>query len=258
MRHNSGLIILAGPGESTRIVYHALSRHFDIDAVVVENLAPAVPFLIRRIKKIGPARVFGQVLFRTLAEPFLRAAARQRIAEIKTTGLLDDSPIPGNKLVRIPSVNGDLAIQTLAMLSPRVIVVNGTRIISKRMLASCGAAFINMHAGITPGYRGVHGAYWALTENNRDACGVTVHLVDAGIDTGSILAQVNIAPTAQDNFVTYPLLQLSAGLPAMVEAVRDALDNKTKALQPPRMQSRLWSHPTIWQYLQLRWQSGIR
>ena len=66
-------------------------------------------------------------------------------------------------------------------------------------------------AGITPLYRGVHGAYWALAEGRRDLCGVTVHRVDAGIDTGEVLAQVLIDPTPQDNFVTYPWLQVAEG-----------------------------------------------
>jgi methionyl-tRNA formyltransferase len=136
--------------------------------------------------------------------------------------------------------------------------VNGTRIITKKALTSSPATFINMHAGITPRYRGVHGAYWALVENNRKACGVTVHLVDPGIDTGSILAQTTIDPSNKDNFVTYPLLQLAAGLPAMIRAIADALDNRTTTLNQPDVKSKLWTHPTLGQYLWHRWQSGVR
>ena len=52
------------------------------------------------------------------------------------------------------------------------------------LLEAVPAVFLNTLAGITPSYRGVHGAYWALVQRQPDACGVTVHLVDAGIDTG--------------------------------------------------------------------------
>ena len=41
-----------------------------------------------------------------------------------------------------------------------------------------------MHAGITPQYRGVHGGYWAVVNNDPEHCGVTIHFVDKGIDTG--------------------------------------------------------------------------
>ena len=46
-------------------------------------------------------------------------------------------------------------------------VVNGTRILSRRMLESIDAVFLNMHVGITPKYRGVHGGYWALANGDR-------------------------------------------------------------------------------------------
>jgi folate-dependent phosphoribosylglycinamide formyltransferase PurN len=255
---SGGVVMLAGQGESTPMVYHALAKHFPIDAVIVENAVPLSRLLARRVRKIGPRRVMGQVLFGALACPYLRAEARRRMAEIKAWGYLDESPIEEAKLVRIPSVNSDEAIEALARLGPCVVVVNGTRVISRRTLAASPATFINMHAGITPGYRGVHGAYWALSEDNRQSCGVTVHLVDAGIDTGSILARALIEPGARDNFLTYPLLQLAAGLPALIGAVRDAVESRTQALDVAPMPSKLWSHPTLWQYLQCRWRRGVR
>jgi methionyl-tRNA formyltransferase len=104
-----------------------------------------------------------------------------------------------------------------------------------------------MHAGITPKYRGVHGVYWALANKDPQNCGVTVHLVDAGIDTGAIISQKNITVNPQDNFVTYPLLQLAEGIPLMKKAIEDILSNRL-VIQPATGESRLWHHPTIWQY----------
>ena len=59
----------------------------------------------------------------------------------------------------------------------------------------------------------MHGGYWALVSGHPEACGVTVHLVDEGIDSGGILAQSVITPGPADCFVTYPLMQLGVGLP---------------------------------------------
>jgi methionyl-tRNA formyltransferase len=109
-----------------------------------------------------------------------------------------------------------------------------------------------MHAGITPQYRGVHGAYWALVQNDRDHCGVTVHLVDKGIDTGGILFQCLIETTRQDNFITYPYLQFGEGLSLMREAIEAAEQNNLQPIKHSSGNSRLWYHPTIWQYLYLR------
>ena len=114
----------------------------------------------------------------------------------------------------------------VARAGAAVVVVNGTRIIARRVLEASDAVFINTHCGITPEYRGVHGGYWALYRSDPENCGVTVHLVDPGIDTGGILAQQRIEPGPHDNFVTYPYLQLAAGLPLLVEAVGSALEGR--------------------------------
>ena len=154
-------------------------------------------------------------------------------------------------LKKVSSVNEDQCLQLLQSINPQLVIVNGTRIISKQILESVNAVFVNMHAGITPKYRGVHGAYWALVNDDKQNCGVTVHMVDAGIDTGEVIFQATITPASNDNFVTYPLLQLAAGIPGMKKAIADTLAGrlgKTFAVG----ESKLWSHPGFGQYIFLR------
>ena len=112
-------------------------------------------------------------------------------------------------------------------------------------------------SGITPMYRGVHGAYWALVQDDRAHCGVTVHHVDAGVDTGYILHQAVIQPTAADNFSTYPTLQMVSGSKLMVKAVREVIDGTTIP-RKPEGSDRRWEIPTLWQYLRNRSRSGVR
>jgi methionyl-tRNA formyltransferase len=110
--------------------------------------------------------------------------------------------------------------------------------------------FINMHAGVTPAYRGVHGGYWALAEGRPDLAGTTIHLVDEGIDTGDVIRQVTFAPSDADNFATYPYLHTAAGLPALLDAVDSILCGDGPARCAPKSQhSRLRYHPTLWSYL---------
>jgi methionyl-tRNA formyltransferase len=123
----------------------------------------------------------------------------------------------------------------------------GTRIIGSETLKAVGAPFINYHAGITPKYRGVHGAYWARVSGDAEHCGISVHLIDAGIDTGPVLYHARIVPTAEDNFSTYPYLQLAAGLPLLSRAAKDALSGTLRPREV-NLPSRLWSHPTFWSY----------
>ncbi|MBC6988308.1 formyl transferase [Hymenobacter sp. BT491] len=252
------IVILAGPGESTDILFHALDREFGVHRIIVETPVSQKQLLKRRLEKLGWPTVAGQVLFKLLIAKQLEGSSKRRLQAIKQQQQLDSRPLPEDRVIRVSSVNAPECIEQLQQLQPDVIVVNGTRIISKKVLNSVPCKFINTHAGITPLYRGVHGGYWALANNDRAHCGVSVHLVDPGIDTGAIIAQALIDPTPEDNFVTYPLLQLAAGLPLLKQAIRDALQGTLTLKPAPEGQSRLWSHPTLQEYLYNRRRTGTR
>ena len=136
-------------------------------------------------------------------------------------------------------------------------MINGTRILSAKTIAAIGRPILNTHVGMTPRYRGVHGAYWALVNNDAEHCGVTVHLVDEDIDTGGVLYQAPIDPTRQDNFTTYPLLQMVRGSQLLIPAVRDAIRNDLKVVSGPAGDQR-WYHPTLWEYLRHRIVWGVK
>ncbi len=252
------VVLLAQQGDSSAIVFNALCREFEIAAVLLEPEVPKRVLLQRRVKKLGLGTVLGQVAFRSLVVPPLARASRSRIREICEQHGLDRSPIPERLVQRVPSVNSEPARDALRALAPQIVVVNGTRIIGKDTLDCVSARFVNTHAGITPLYRGVHGGYWALTEHDRAHCGVTVHLVDTGIDTGGILGQSNITPTDADNFVTYPYLQYAAAVPLLRSAVSELLAGTAATRPAPGGSSRLWSHPTLAQYLRHRLLDGTR
>jgi folate-dependent phosphoribosylglycinamide formyltransferase PurN len=250
--------MLAGHGDSTNIVYHALARDFRVERVLLEDAPARMAFLKRRAKKLGVRKVLGQLAFRAVLVPALQRRARARIDEIaRDYDLRRDEP-PAAVVQRVSSVNDDETIEALRALAPAVVVVNGTRIISDRVLKAVPSRFINIHTGVTPLYRGVHGGYWALVDGKPRACGVTVHLVDEGIDTGGILAQALIEPTAADSFVTYPYLQVAAALAPLAQCVRQVLEGRVEVVAAPPGPSRLFSHPTAYEYLRNLIATGVK
>ena len=233
--------------ELSAAVAHALRRTFGEVPIIVEGKESRKKFLRRRVKRLGLATVLGQVAFVAIV-PFIRRRSAARIAQIIERGGLDVDRSIFDRALQVESINGPETLEWLRRARPKVIVVNGTRIIARRVLEATNAVFINTHCGMTPEYRGAHGGYWALYGGDRNRCGVTVHLVDAGIDTGEILAQATIDPGPDDNIVTYPYLQIAAAMPLLLETVRAAVDGK---LAPTRREgaSAIWYHPTLLQYL---------
>ena len=253
----AGLVLLARDGPSTRMLFHALAGELDIRDVIVEDPVPYGDFLARRARRYGWPTVIGQLAFRAGVVPYLKRRSRTRRREILEQHGLDDAPLDPTRVTPVPSANSAAAIQRLQALQPTVVLVSGTRIVAREVLASIPAPFVNVHAGVTPLYRGVHGAYWALVQGDREHCGVTVHLLDEKIDTGPILGQATIAPTDRDDFTTYPWLQLAAGLPVLRRALRDLMEGRRTIVDPPPGTSRYWTHPTIVEYVRHR-RRGVR
>jgi methionyl-tRNA formyltransferase len=63
-------------------------------------------------------------------------------------------------------------------------------------LPRVGAA--NFHASLLPAYRGKHPVFWAL-RNGESRCGMTVHAMDPGLDTGDIIFQVKVRTRRDDS-----------------------------------------------------------
>jgi methionyl-tRNA formyltransferase len=226
--------------------------------LVVESSPSRVRMARRRARRVGWVDATGQILFVALVLPVLRHTGKARRESIRKVASVDTRPRAADFVVS--SVNDDRTISLLAELHPEVVVVHGTRIIATALLNSVDCPVLNVHAGLTPRYRGVHGGYWALAEHHPEWVGTTVHLVDPGIDTGGILGQVTFTVTNDDSIGTYADLHLVHGLPLLAAQVEKVLEGG--ALEPGGASvapgSCLRYHPTLWGYFRRRWSSGVR
>ncbi len=252
------VVLLAGPGQSTDVVANYLASRVSDLVVVVENPQSRLEMVRRRARRVGWSRVVGQILFIALLQPALRrVGTRRRAAIFRAARLNTGHRAPSH---RVPSVNDDETISLLASLHPTAVVVHGTRIIAQRVLQSVACPVLNMHAGITLRYRGVHGGYWALAEDHPEWIGTTVHLVDPGIDTGGILAQSTFGVSPEDTIATYPDLHLVHGLPLLGAQLDKVMAGGTPEPLPASIAAGtgFYYHPTIWRYIWLRWRMGVR
>jgi hypothetical protein len=241
------VVFLTSGNDLGRIAARRLTAAFPGVTIIVERPIEPIKLIRGRIRRLGILRVAGQLAFIGFSR-LLAFGSRRRIATILRENDLDPRWPENCERIDVPSVNSPECLAQLARLDPRVILLLGTRIIDGTTLAAIKVPLINYHAGITPKYRGIHGGYWAKAEGDLANFGVTVHLVDPGIDTGAVLYQARLAPGPRDTYATFPYLQLAAALPLMEQAARDALAGTLKS-QTVDLPSRLWSHPTIWSYV---------
>ncbi len=241
------VVMLTGGGPLAEVVINALAKHYRDFVVVQEKPETVGAIALRWVRLLGWRRAVGQLAFGP-AQKLAAIRARQRRREIFATADLDASSNASVNRIQVPTVNSDECRRALNDLDPAVVLVVGTRMIRSSTLSCIPAQYINYHAGINPQYRGQYGAYWAMVSNDHQNAGITVHLIDLGVDTGAVLATDLIHPTPTDGVATFHYLQVAAAVPLILRTLDAALDGYLKPVAADGM-SKQWFHPTLAEYL---------
>jgi len=147
-------------------------------------------FLNRWVARHGVLRTAGQILGklydrawngrhdrRVLARLVDQAADRATLERAGLVSIETDSYSRPDTLAALRRLDPDIfLVHTKFMVGPKA-----------RMLAP--VAVIGGHPGITPCYRGAYSPFWALLHGRPDMVGLSVFLLDDGIDTGPLLFQ---------------------------------------------------------------------
>ncbi len=93
-------------------------------------------------------------------------------------------------------------VAAVRALQPDIFVAAGYMgIFREEILAVPRVLAVNFHASLLPAYRGKHPVFWALRNGERWT-GLTVHVIDRGVDTGDILYQVRVRTRRDDTVAT--------------------------------------------------------
>lgn len=95
------------------------------------------------------------------------------------------------RVVEVAHINDPEVVALARRLQPDVIAVFGTSLIRGELLGQGRLGIINLHGGLSPEYRGADCTFWALYNGEPEKVGCTLHYIDAGIDTGRLIAHVS-------------------------------------------------------------------
>ncbi len=115
--------------------------------------------------------------------------------------------------------NEDFRAQLTALSPDAIIIVGYGRIVPQWMLDLPPHGNINLHASLLPKYRGAAPIQWAIA-SGETVTGVTTMKIDAGLDTGDILLQKELAIDPEDTAETLAPKLAAIGADLTVETLR--------------------------------------
>ncbi len=176
--HVNGIVALATPEtsvsikEAIRKLHERLARRKPTAAPVRLSSSNA-PSSLPNGNFFSVEERNGQTAFsqaKPVSQSFTLAAyARQNKIPIKMAGALNDQECE----------------HALRSFAPAVVLLGGVPLVRENILAIPKIGVLNVHMGWLPGVRGMNAAEWSIF-NDRPVA-VSVHFVDAGVDTGAIL-----------------------------------------------------------------------
>src|SRR5690606_41352026 len=105
-------------------------------------------------------------------------------------------------------------------------------------MAPLGA--INIHTGITPEYRSADPIFWALYNGDTRNVGVTIHHVDAGIDTGAIIHQDTVPLYPDDTLATINVRCIRRGAELYLHALNEIEQGKATTVDRSNVKGRAY------------------
>ncbi len=204
------LVLLTAPCErAVRIVDTLVNSGQPVDAVVLSR--PTALEIGRGLLRVLPWHTVLSLALRrfhaTLTSP---ASCNWRRPEFYRSRAPQVIPVSG--------LNSDECIKALRALDADIGVVGCAGILRPDVFESFRMGVLNIHPGFIPEHRGLRPVEWALVE--EDELGITLHFIDAGIDTGPIVARQPVPLQSGDTIGTVYSRADRIGLELLIAALK--------------------------------------
>jgi methionyl-tRNA formyltransferase len=134
---------------------------------------------------------------------------------VKVAALSAGLPVHQPQKIRAPEVQ-----TLLQQIAPDCIVIIAYgQIVPARLLPIPKLGWINLHASLLPKYRGAAPINWAIV-NGETRSGLTTMRIDAGMDTGDMLLQIEMPIGPRETTPELAARMSEAGAPLMLETLR--------------------------------------
>ena len=152
--------------------------------------------------------------------------------------------------VHVHNINSAKSVNVIKSLNPDIMITRASAILSEKIFKIPRISTLNVHFGIIPEFRG-GGNFNAIRNNNFKDIGVSVHCIDKGIDTGSLIYQERIELDVNENFGSIGAKSLICGTSLLMKTLEYLEKHGTFVVQDTsnRMSRFYWSQHGLSDYL---------
>lgn len=136
----------------------------------------------------------------------------------------------GMKVLQPARIKESVFIDELKSMNPEIIVVVAYgKILPSQILRLPQHGCINAHASLLPKYRGAAPVQWAII-NGEKKTGITIMLMDEGLDTGDILLQEETEISDEDTAETLSKRLSNIGATLLIKTIKKIKDGSLKPI----------------------------
>ncbi len=136
---------------------------------------------------------------------------------------------------RIPLLGSDVLRAENAwpadLEADRLVNINGSVIVAPHVLDRFDGRALNMHPGPLPEYAGLHVHQWAI-RNGEARHGATIHVMEAGVDTGPIVDMVRFPIVEADTGLSLFKRTMDLGTKLLIHVLEGVIKGTPPASRP--------------------------
>ena len=171
---------------------------------------------------------------------FIRQTSKETKLDRKIKRLSD-------RLHFVPDIHADEVLSQVRDLKPDLGLIYSSPILKPQLFERPGFGTLGIHHGKLPEYRGKKTVFWAMY-NGESTADVTIQKVNAGLDTGEIVRQGNVAIDNRSLGSVWRDLE-SLGLDLYIQAILEVKRGTASYLQPVGKKGKLYHDPKLSQII---------
>ncbi len=151
----------------------------------------------------------------------------------------------------VSAVNDLATEKALDEIKPDIIIQAGAGILKENVFSKAAVGTINLHHGLAPEIRGIHSTFWCMFYGLKDMIGVTCHLIDAGLDTGAVIAKQALHTTAT-TYIDTEYENYMMGRDVLIQSINILAKGNLTRVNEGEVRSYYFSNPDNFLYYALK------